>query len=308
MTTRRKFVKNILFGSTLVGLSPLRAFASDKEVVKLSILHTNDMHSNIEPFTSGRNKGLGGMHQLSSLIKKVRSEEENVLLLDAGDVFQGTPYFNLFGGELEFKLMSEMGYDAITLGNHDFDNGIDGLVKQMKHAKFSFISSNYDFTDTALEGKVIPHQIFKKDGIKIGVFGIGIELNGLVDASLCEGVKYIDPISVANSKAKYLKTKENCDLVICLSHLGFKYKSEKISDIKLAEQTSNIDLIIGGHTHSFLNNPVIIKNKTQKDVLISQVGFGAIKLGKIDFYFHKKNLTISNSIHTFKAASIDVLS
>lgn len=159
-----------------------------------------------------------------------------------------------------------------------------------------------------LEGKVIPHQIFKKDGIKIGVFGIGIELNGLVDTSLCEGVKYIDPVSIANSKAKYLKTKENCDLVICLSHLGFKYKSEKISDIKLAEQTSNIDLIIGGHTHSFLNNPVIIKNKSQKDVLISQVGFGAIKLGKIDFYFHKKNLTISNSIHTFKAASIDVFS
>ncbi len=308
MTTRRKFVKNILFGSTLVGLSPLRAFASERELVKISILHTNDIHSNIEPFTSGRNKGLGGMQQLSSMIKKIRNEESNILLLDAGDVFQGTPYFNLFGGELEFKLMSEMGYDAITLGNHDFDNGIDGLVKQMKHANFSFISSNYDFTDTELEGKVLPHQIFKKEGIKIGIFGIGIELDGLVDASLCEGVKYIDPVSIANAKAKYLKTKEHCDIVVCLSHLGFKYKSEKISDIKLAEQTSNIDLIIGGHTHSFLNKPVIIKNKNQNDVLISQVGFGAIKLGKIDFYFNKKNLSITNSIHTFKAASIDVFS
>lgn len=308
MTTRRKFVKNIFFGSALVGLSPVHALSSKNDLVKISILHTNDMHSNIEPFTSGRNKGLGGMHQLSSMIKKVRKEEENVLLLDAGDVFQGTPYFNLFGGELEFKLMSQMGYDAITLGNHDFDNGIDGLVKQMKHANFSFISSNYDFTNTALDGKVIPHQIFKKEGVKIGVFGIGIELNGLVDANLCKGVKYLDPVSIANSKANFLKNKLKCDLVICLSHLGFKYKSEKISDIKLAEQTSNIDLIIGGHTHSFLNKPVIIKNKTQKDVLISQVGFGAIKLGKIDFYFSKKNLLISNSIHTFNASAIDVFS
>ena len=308
MTTRRRFVKNIFFGSALVGLSPAHALVSNKELIKLSILHTNDMHSNIEPFTSGRNKGLGGMQQLSSMIKKVRSQEDNVMLLDAGDVFQGTPYFNLFGGELEFKLMSEMGYDAITLGNHDFDNGIDGLVKQMKHANFSFISSNYDFTDTALEGKVIPHQIFRKDGIKIGVFGVGIELKGLVDASLCQGVKYIDPVSVANSKAHYLKTKEHCDLVICLSHLGFKYKSDKISDMKLAEQTYNIDLIIGGHTHSFLNKPVIIKNKNKKDVLISQVGFGAIKLGKIDFYFHKKNLSVSNTIHNFSASSIDVFS
>jgi len=308
MTTRRDFVKNMVLGGALVGLSPAHAFASNKEVVKLSILHTNDMHSNIEPFSSGRNKGLGGMQQLSSLIKQIRREEENVLLLDAGDVFQGTPYFNLFGGELEFKLMSEMGYDAITIGNHDFDNGIDGLVKQMKHANFSFISSNYDVSDTALNGKIIPHQVFKKDGIKVGVFGIGIELKGLVDASLCEGVNYLDPVAVANSKAHYLKHNLHCDLVICLSHLGFKYKSDKISDIKLAEQTSNIDLIIGGHTHSFLNSPVVIKNKIQKEVLISQVGFGAIKLGKIDFYFHKKNLSVFNSIHNFKASSIDVFS
>lgn len=307
MKTRRTFIKQIGLGTALVGLSPLQAFSSDaKKPIKLTILHTNDMHSHIEAFSSGRNKGLGGMFQLSSLVKKIRQEEENILLLDAGDIFQGTPYFNLFGGELEFRMMSEMGYDATTLGNHDFDNGIDGIVNQMHHANFPFISSNYDFTNTPLENRVISHQIFRKSGLKIGVFGIGIELNGLVDPKLYGNTKYLDPVQVANKKATYLKNKLNCDLVICLSHLGFKYKSDKISDVKLAKQTKNIDLIIGGHTHSFLNEPVILKNKAQKKVLISQVGFGAIKLGKIDFYFDENKYNFGKLEYSFAAKSIDV--
>ena len=203
--------------------------------------------------------------------------------------------------------MSEMGYDAVTIGNHDFDNGIDGLANQMHHANFPFISSNYDFSNTVLENKVIPHKVFNKGDIKVGVFGIGIELKGLVDSKLYGNTKYLDPIETANKTASYLKKKLNCDLVICLSHLGFKYKSEKISDIKLAEQTQNIDLIIGGHTHTFLKEPVIFKNNAKKEVIISQVGFGAIKLGKIDFYFDKNKLNFLNLKHTFDAKSIDII-
>ena len=289
MKTRSTFIKQIGLGTALTALSPLHAFSYDaKKTIKLTILHTNDMHSHIEAFSSGRNKGLGGMFQLSSLVKKIRQKEENILLLDAGDIFQGTPYFNLFAGELEFRLMSDIGYDAVTIGNHDFDNGIDGLANQMKYANFPFISSNYDFTNTILEDKVIPYKIFNKGGIKIGILGLGIELKGLVDPKLYGNTKYLDPVTVANKTANYLKNKMKCNLVICLSHLGYKYDSNKLSDEKLAIKTKNIDLIIGGHTHSFLNEPVILKNSEKKDVLISQVGYGAIKLGKIDYIFNEK--------------------
>ena len=307
MKTRRTFIKQIGLGTALVSLSPLQAFSKPaKKPIKLTILHTNDMHSHIEAFSSGSNKGLGGMLQLSSLVKKLRQEEENILMLDAGDIFQGTPYFNLFGGELEFRLMSDIGYDAVTIGNHDFDNGIDGLASQMHHANFQFISSNYDFRNTILEDKVIPHKVFNKDGVKVGVFGIGIELKGLVDPKLYGNTQYFEPISVANKKASYLKQKLNCDLVICLSHLGFKYKNNKVSDMKLATQTKNIDLIIGGHTHSFINEPVIVKNSVKKDVLISQVGFGAIKLGKIDFYLNKNMSNYRSFEHSFDSKVLDV--
>ena len=307
MKTRRKFIKQIGLGTALVGLAPLEALSSEStKKIKLTILHTNDMHSHIEAFSSGRNKGLGGMFQLSSLVKKIRQEENNILLLDAGDIFQGTPYFNLFGGELEFRLMSEMGYDAVTIGNHDFDNGIDGLANQMHHANFPFISSNYDFSNTILEDKVIPHKVFNKSGIKIGVLGIGIELKGLVDPKLYGNTNYLDPVTIANKKAHYLKKTLNCDLVICLSHLGFKYKSEKISDLKLAAKSKHIDLIIGVHTHSFLNEPVTLKNSSNKDVLISQVGFGAIKLGQIDYYFDVKKSKNLKLGHAFESKVLDV--
>ena len=218
--SRRRFIKQVGAGATLLSLAPLELLAARKEIIKISILHTNDMHSRIECFTSGRNKGAGGMVQLSSVIKQIRAEEENILLLDAGDIFQGTPYFNYYGGELEFKLMSEMGFDASTLGNHDFDNGIDGLVKQLPHANFPFLSANYNVTNTALNGHTIPHKIFNKNGIKIGVFGLGIKLSDLVDPKLCKDIQYINPIRVANEQSFLLKNELNCDLVICLSHLG----------------------------------------------------------------------------------------
>jgi 5'-nucleotidase len=288
MKSRRHFIKQSGLGAIGLSLLPQLSFGNNKDI-KLTILHTNDMHSHIHPFTSGRNKGLGGMAQRAALIKQIRKQEEHVLLLDAGDIFQGTPYFNVYGGELEFKLMSEMKYDAVTLGNHDFDNGLEGLKKQLPHANFPFLIANYDFSDTILKNTFKPYKVFRKGDLKIGVFGIGIELDGLVPKKLYQNTVYQDPISTANHYANLLKQKERCDLVICLSHLGFKYKGEKISDMTFAGQTRDIDLIIGGHTHTFLKKPVKQLNLDQKEVLINQVGWAGINIGKIDYHFSQND-------------------
>ena len=289
MSNRRDFIKQASLGALGLGLIPTISFAED-DLIKLTILHTNDMHSHIESFKTGRNKGLGGMAERAALIKKIRQENENLLLFDAGDIFQGTPYFNMYGGELELKLMSEMKYDAATIGNHDFDNGLAGLESQLPFASFPFLCANYDFSNNILDGRFKPYKLFKKAGIKIGVFGIGIELNGLVPKSLYDKTIYQDPITKSNYYANHLRNELKCDLVICLSHLGFKYKSSKIDDIKLAEQTKNIDLIIGGHTHTFLNKPISKMNIEQKPVLIAQVGWAGIKIGKIDYFFSRENV------------------
>ncbi len=295
---RRNFIKNTAATSALLSLSglSLSSFSTIKEK-KITILHTNDMHSHIDPFPDNhpRNPSMGGVAKRANIIEQIRKEEANVLLLDAGDVFQGTPYFNYYGGELEFKLMSMMKYDLATLGNHDFDNGIDGFYAQLPHANFEFVSANYDFKNTELNGIVKPYKTFIKDGIKIGVFGLGIELEGLVDKKLYKETKYNNPIEVATDITKTLKEKEKCDLIICLSHLGFDYKNEKdkVSDLKLAAATQDIDLIIGGHTHTFLDKPVVKTNKVGKQVIINQVGAYGINLGRIDFYLSDVSKYIS---------------
>mgnify|MGYP005649519599 FL=1 len=289
MNSRREFIKRAALGTAAMSIIPSKAFSNTSELKQLTILHTNDMHSHIHPFESGRNKGVGGMAQRATIIKQIRDEGNQVLLLDAGDIFQGTPYFNIYGGELELKLMSEMGYDASTIGNHDFDNGLDGLVNQLPHAKFPFIVSNYDFSNTNMHDKYLKYKVFNKGGIKVGVFGIGIELDGLVPKNLYGNTLYQNPIEKANYYSNYLKVSLGCDLVICLSHLGFKYNTKKISDKVLACQTNNIDLIIGGHTHTFLNKPVIVKNMDKKNVQIAQVGWAGINIGRIDYFFNQKS-------------------
>ena len=289
MNNRRDFIKRAALGTAAMSIIPSKAFSNTSELKQLTILHTNDMHSHIHPFESGRNKGVGGMAQRATIIKQIRDEGNQVLLLDAGDIFQGTPYFNIYGGELELKLMSEMGYDASTIGNHDFDNGLDGLVNQLPHAKFPFIVSNYDFSNTNMHDKYLKYKVFNKGGIKVGVFGIGIELDGLVPKNLYGNTLYQNPIEKANYYSNYLKVSLGCDLVICLSHLGFKYNTKKISDKVLACQTNNIDLIIGGHTHTFLNKPVIVKNMDKKNVQIAQVGWAGINIGRIDYFFNQKS-------------------
>ncbi len=295
---RRTFIKNTAATSALVTLSgvSLSSFTTIKER-KVTILHTNDVHSHIDPFPDNhpKNPAMGGVARRASLIEQIRKEECNVLLLDAGDIFQGTPYFNYYGGELEFKLMSMMKYDLATMGNHDFDNGIDGFYAQLPHANFEFVSANYDFKNTELNGIVKPYKIFIKEGIKIGIFGLGVELEGLVDKKLYKETVYNNPIEVATDISKQLKEVEKCDLIICLSHLGFDYKNEpdKPSDIKLAAATQDIDLIIGGHTHTFLDKPIIKTNKVGKQVVVNQVGAYGINLGRIDFYLSNEDKYIS---------------
>lgn len=291
---RRNFIQKSTAATaflTLGGLS-LQSFAS-KNSKHITILHTNDVHSHIDPFpsTDSRYANMGGVARRATLVEAIRNENPNTLLLDAGDIFQGTPYFNFYGGELEFKLMSMMKYDAATIGNHDFDNGIDGLFAQLPHAQFDFLSANYDFKNTVLHSHVKPYKIFIKDGIKIGVFGLGIELEGLVDPKMYKETLYLDPLEIAQDMSRILKENEHCDLVICLSHLGYNYKTEKISDLALASKTKNIDLIIGGHTHTFLPKPTVAKNSVGENVLVNQVGCYGLNLGRIDFYFDSdKNL------------------
>lgn len=307
---RKEFLKYIGGGSLALSLAPNLLFADQNVALeksssyKLTILHTNDQHSRIEPFDASytKNPNQGGFARRASLIKKIRSEESNVLLLDSGDIFQGTPYFNFFGGELEFKLMSMMKYDASTMGNHDFDNGLEGFLKVLPNAKFPFICSNYDFKNTILEGKTEPYRIFIKNGLKVGIFAVGIELNGLVGKKNYKETVYQDPIEVAQHYADFLRNEKKCDLVICLSHIGFDYTDEpsKISDKHLAAKTSGIDLILGGHTHTFLKEPLVFRNKNDKNVIVNQVGWAGILLGRLDFFFDKnkavKNISWNNQL------------
>ncbi|HET6993081.1 MAG TPA: metallophosphatase, partial [Bacteroidia bacterium] len=254
---RRDFLRTITGAGSLLGLGLLNsAFkAEDDGHVKIVILHTNDVHSHIDPFPDNDPKypGLGGVERRAALINKIRATEKNVLLLDAGDIFQGTPYFNMYGGELEMKLMTKMGYDASAIGNHDFDGGLENFARQMQHANFPLLCANYDFTGTPMEGKTVPYRIFEKEGVKIGVFGIGIELAGLVDSRLYGKTVYLDPIVKAAEMTHTLRAEKKCDIVVCLSHLGYKYENDKVSDIVLAKKSLGIDVIIGGHTHTFLD-------------------------------------------------------
>lgn len=284
---RKQFIKRAGAAGMAVALSKYTLYGAGqgKKTTSFTILHTNDWHSRIEPFPmdGGKYQGQGGAAYRAELIKKIRQETEHVLLVDSGDMFQGTPYFNFYGGEVEFKLMTEMGYDCATLGNHDFDGGLDGLKKQLPHAGFSILNANYDFGNTVLKDTFKPYKIFELGGVKIGVTAVGIDLQGLVPENLWKGVTYKDPISVANENAQFLKQNKGCDVVLLLSHLGYKYNNEKVSDVFLAQKSRNIDIILGGHTHTFMDTPANISNLDGKPVIINQVGWAGLVLGRLDF-------------------------
>ena len=301
---RRSFIRNGIIGFTGMSLnaSPFSLLASE-DLINISIVHTNDLHCHIEPFSGGNSNtnGKGGLARISAMVKKIKSENQNTLLFDAGDMFQGTPYYNYFKGELMLKLMSAVGYDAGTIGNHEFDDGLEGIADSLPGAEFPLIISNYDFSDTILNNRFPEWKIFKKSGIKIGVYGLGIKLKGLVADKHFGNTIYIDPVKTALKMESFLKNDKKCDLVICLSHLGLKYRNDKVSDMVLATETSFTDLIIGGHTHSFLEAPVIEKNKAGNQVIVNQASWGGMVLGKIDFVFEKaggnKKLAFTNNIN-----------
>ena len=293
---RRKFIYNSSLASlSVMGLNSCNLNSKD---LKITILHTNDGHSQIDPFPSNHNlyPNKGGFARRASLFKELITNNPNTLIFDAGDIFQGTPYFNFFQGELELNLMKKMGYDAATIGNHEFDAGLKTFKKNILNNDFQFISSNYDFTNTELEGLIDKYKIYHKGGIKIGVFGLGIELKGLVNPLLYADTKYYDPVDIAKDISSYLKYEKGCDLVICISHLGHKYQNDKISDTVLAKLTSNIDLIIGGHTHTLLKEPLILNNSSGEEVIINQVGSRGVFVGKIDFNFTNNNKSSDKSI------------
>lgn len=296
---RRDFIKHASATGIVAATGGLAlGSCSENKPKQITILHTNDVHSHVLPFAENHPEyaNLGGVARRAKLIEAVRMENKNTLLFDAGDIFQGTPYFNYFGGEVEFKLMSMMGYNASTIGNHDFDNGVDGLDKQLPHANFDFLISNYGLNNTILDGKTKKYEIYTMDGIKIGVFGLGIALEGLVSAHLYKETRYLDPVEISQEMTRILKQQEKCDLVICLSHLGYYYKSEpeKICDLNLAKLSRDVDLIIGGHTHTFLPKPTLVKNLDNQNILVNQVGKWGLNVGRIDFYFdNAKNISSS---------------
>ena len=287
---RRRFIRNVAVGGSglAFGTMPFDLLAND-DFTTISILHTNDMHCHIEPFTgtNERYAGKGGLARIATIAQKHKKENPNTLLFDSGDMFQGTPYFNYFEGELMLKIMSAAGYDAGTIGNHEFDNGLEGILKPLPNAKFPLINSNYDFSETILANKFPRWKIFKRSGIKVGVYGLGIELKGLVADKNFGQTVYNDPLKVALEMERFLRLEQKCDLVICLSHLGLRYKEDFPSDVLIASETTMTDLIIGGHTHSFLEEPIIQKNKANKPVVINQAWWGGLVIGKIDFVFER---------------------
>ena len=270
---------------------------SDRDT--LLILHTNDVHSRIDPFPSDhpRYAGQGGAEARARAIAAYREKYKWVLLFDAGDIFQGTPYFNMYKGEPEIKLMSAMAYDAATLGNHDFDLGLEGFSAQWPHANFDLICSNYEFKNGPMDGIPIDSKIYRRGPFQVGVFGLGIELKGLVPGRLYGETTYRDPIESARNQVAQLR-KRGCDLVVCLSHLGYEYRSDKVSDRVLARECPGIDLIIGGHTHSFLEEGELQRHPSAPPCRIVQAGWGGLRLGVVRFSKKSPEKTVSALVRT----------
>ena len=254
---------------------------------RLVILHTNDTHSQIEPLRTGRNDGRGGVDRRLQFIDSVRAEygKKKVLLLDAGDYNQGTPYFTVAKGDLEMELMNALGYDAGTLGNHEFDNGLDELARRLSAAKFPTLMCNYDVKGTPLEKYVAPYTIIKRGGLKIGIVGATSYLESNVMYDYIKNMKRLDTVAEVNKYADHLKNEEKCDLVIFLSHLGFSGGDYEIpSDHVMAAESYDIDIIIGGHSHTFIDEPSYVKNKNGKEVIIVTAGAQGVEIGELKVY------------------------
>src|SRR5678815_348981 len=282
MINRRTFLTtSAAFGVGLIAC-PSNVFAADTVI---TILHTNDTHSQIDPLPANDvNAGKGGVARRATLVKRVRKENPNTLLIDAGDVLQGTPYFNFYKGEVEYKAMSAIGYDVGTLGNHEFDNGVEALAAALKFANFDIVSANYDVKGTVLEGRVKPYVVKTVGGVRIGLFGLGISPTALITADNFKGVTYIDPVVAARGMVKKLREDEHCALIVCMSHLGYSADGQR-GDSFVAAQVDGIDFIAGGHTHTFMEKPVTQTQPCGAKTLIFQVGKSGIYVGRVDFTF-----------------------
>lgn len=307
MINRRRFLSASIIGGAAFTLSPSSFFANAASSLAsplllpetgetlITILHTNDTHSQIDPIPANdkQNGGKGGVARRASLVKRVRKENPNTLMLDAGDSFQGTPYFNFFKGEVEFKSMSMIGYDAATLGNHEFDNGVDALAAAMKFANFDFVSSNYDVRGTPLESHVKPYVVRELGGVRIGLFGLGISPIGLITPDNFKGVTYADPVRAARVVVKLLREQERCQLVVAMTHIGYypKPKAGQIGDSQVAAQVDGIDFIASGHTHTFMKQPVVAKTPNGGNTIIFQVGMSGINVGRVDLKLREGKVT-----------------
>ena len=275
-----KHIKNIFLAVMLL----FTLSVSAQKGKQLTILHTNDTHSTIQPLKENladtMKAGRAGFLRRIAMIKEERQKDPELLLFDSGDFSQGSAYYTLFKGDVEIGLMNRMGYDCSTIGNHEFDFGMENMARLFKMANFPIVCSNYDFTGTILEGLVKPYIILRRKGIKIGVFALDPKMEGLVFAKNCQGIKYLDPIEVANEMAFKLKHKEKCDLVICVSHLGWEPITQ-MGDPMMISHSRNIDIVLGGHSHSYFLNPQVVKDADGKDVPVDQNGKHAIFVGKL---------------------------
>ena len=292
---RRTFLTaSAAFGATVVGFPRTLVDVSAAETV-ITILHTNDTHSQIEPLPANdRNAGKGGVARRATLVKRIRKENPNTLVVDSGDVLQGTPYFNFYKGEVEYKAMSAIGYDVGNLGNHEFDNGIQALANALKFANFDIVSANYDVKGTVLEGRVKPYVVKTVGGIRVGLFGLGVSPVGLITPENFKGVTYVDPALAARNVVKKLREEERCALVIALSHLGY-YENGQRGDSLVASQVDGIDFIASGHTHTFMEQPATQTQPCGAKTLIFQVGKSGIYVGRVDFTFRTGKLTAASA-------------
>ncbi|HET6978416.1 MAG TPA: metallophosphatase [Pyrinomonadaceae bacterium] len=285
MINRRTFLTtSAVFGASVAAFPRDLLNASAAETV-ITILHTNDTHSQIDPLPANDvNAGKGGVARRATLVKRVRKENPNTLLIDAGDVLQGTPYFNFYKGEVEYKAMSAIGYDVGTLGNHEFDNGVEALAAALKFANFDLVSANYDVKGTVLEQRVKRYVVKTVGGIKVGLFGLGVSPTGLITPDNFKDVTYIDPVVAARDVVKKLREEERCTLVVGMSHLGY-YEAGDRGDSMVAAQVDGIDFIASGHTHTFMKEPVFQTQPCGAKTVIFQVGKSGIYVGRVDFTF-----------------------
>ena len=300
MINRRRFLTSTAFFGAAFLVRPTGSFSNAaglslaeplltarRSETLITFLHTNDTHSQIDPVPPNDRlyPRKGGVARRATLVKRIRRQNPNTLLIDAGDVFQGTPYFNFYRGEVEYKAMSAIGYDVGTLGNHEFDNGVEALAAALKFANFDLVSANYDVRGTALESKVKRYVVRNVAGVRIGLFGMGISPVGLITPANFKGVTYQDPIAAAREVVTILREKEGCTLVVGMSHLGYypEPKPGEVGDSQVAEQVDGIDFIASGHTHTFMEAPVSVKQPSGKETLVFQVGKSGIFVGRVDF-------------------------